>query len=199
MAHEMADVWKQIAAELGRLLKPYGFAKAGLSFIDKHNEEVVREVRIEKFRWNTPGHQRFQLKLSLYLATGNSGEFTFKGQDAHYSLVFQESAGYLWGEEAFLYLVPETLPDEAFFAELRLHVTHYIVPFLQQCTSIDAVIDVLEQENRKQGQNFFSATLAVALARLGRKEESRKHFRQCLGDLDSIRKFAELYGIHLDD
>lgn len=195
----MTYIWKQITDELGKLLKPHGFIKSGLGFISRQNEEVVRHVKIEKFRWNVPGHEKFQLLLSLYLATSPSGEFTFKGQDARYSLVFQKNAGYLWGEESFLYLVPEPPSNEVFFSELRFHVMHYVVPFLESCTSINAVIDVLERENWKLGQSFFSAALAVALARLGRLDESRRHFQQSLGDPESIRKLAGLYGVRLNE
>ncbi len=194
----MADVWKQIMAELGRLLKPYGFLKSGLGFINGHNKEVVRQISIEKFRWNTPAQQRFQLMLSLYLSTGDAGEFTFKGREARYSLVFSKSSGYFWDDEAFLYLVPGTLPDETFFAELQLHVDRDLIPVLQRCTGVHATIAFLEQENQKQGRNIFSSSLAVALARLGRKEESRRHFRQSLGDPEAIRRLAEHYGVSLN-
>lgn len=199
MTKEATHVWKQIAVELGRLLMPHGFKKSSLGFIDIQKEGIVRQLKVQKFLWNVPGQQRFQLILSLYLATGDSGEFTFKGRDDHYSLVFQKNSGYFWGEETYLYEAPQLMPDETFFGKFDIHFTRYIFPFLKRCTSIDDVIAVLEGENRKLGRNFFSLMLAIALARLGRKAESRKHFLEALGDQELIWQIAAVHGINLDD
>ena len=50
-------------------------------------------------------------------------------------------------------------------------------------------------ENKRLGANFFSAPLAIALARLGRTEESRKYFLESLGDREILRQMASGYGI----
>ena len=194
----MPNPWEQIAAEMTSLLRGHGFKRSGLRFTDVRDGGVVRQVSLLKFRWNVPGHQRFQIMLSLYLATGDQGEFTFGPSPRRYSLVFEKSSGYLRGDENFLYVVPPSLPDSSFLAQLRRDLTDDILPFLDCCTTTDMVIATLEQENQKVGRNIFSITLAVALARLGRIEESRLHFRKSVGDREAIRSLAGQYGISLD-
>jgi hypothetical protein len=193
----MPNVWKQIASELGSSLEPRGFRRSRLTFIDEQHPEVIRTIAIVKFRWNVPGQQRFQLVLSLYLATGQAGEFTFTGRQARYSLVFQKNVGYLWGDEAFLFLIPDVLPDETFSTQLRGVVEGRILTFLEGCTSIDGVVQALDEEDSKTGRNLFATQLGIALARLGRMEESRQHFLRAPGATESVRQLAVQYGVKL--
>lgn len=192
-----AEIWKQLLTDFSETLKPYGFVKAKLCFTDRTIPDVIRQVSIEKFRWNLPDRQQFNLILSLHLATGKEGEFSFKGHTAGYSLVFRKGLGYFLGDETSLFLLPNTLSDQVPITDLHRHVTNFLLPVLERCISRDAVIDFVEEENQKTGGHFFSAGLAIALARLGRIEESKRHFRQCPGDPATIAQMAERYGIDL--
>lgn len=193
----MPDVWKQVAEELNTLLAPLGFRRSGLRFVNTRNPEVVRTITVSKFRWNTPGDYRFQLVVSIYLATGDTGEFTFARCPGHYSIVFERSAGYLLDDEELLYRVPEPLPSEAFRERLRTDLEQRVLPFLESCDSIDSTVRVLDAEGRRSGQSLFSMQLAIALARLGRLEESRSFFLRTKGDPAIVRQVAAQYGIRL--
>lgn len=193
----MPDVWKQVAGELNTLLAPLGFRRSSLRFINTRNPEVVRTITVSKFRWNTPGDYRFQLVVSIYLATGDTGEFTFARCTGRYSIVFERSTGYLLDDEELLYRVPEPLPSEAFRERLRTDLEQRVLPFLESCDSIDSTVRVLDAEGRRSGQSLFSMQLAIALARLGRLEESRSFFLRTKGDPAIVRQVAAQYGIRL--
>lgn len=193
----MADVGKQVAGELNALLGPHGFRRSGLKFVNSRNAEAVRTITISKFRWNTPGDYRFQLIVSIYLATGDTGEFTFGGCAGRYSIVFERSAGHLLGDEALLYRAPEALPSEAFRERLKTDLEQRVLPFLASCDSIDSTVRVLDAEGRKSAQSLYSMQLAIALARLGRMEESRSFFLRTQGDPTIVRQVAAQYGITL--
>jgi hypothetical protein len=193
----MADVGKQVAGELNTLLGSHGFRRSGLKFVESRNPEVVRTITISKFRFNTPGDYRFQLIASIYLATGEQGEFTFAGRAGRYSIVFERSAGYLLGDEALLYRVPESMPSEEFRERLRTDLEQRVLPFLASCDGIDSTVRVLDAEGRKSAQSPYSMQLAIALARLGRLEESRSFFLRTQGDQTIVRQVAAQYGITL--
>jgi hypothetical protein len=193
----MKDFWKQLADELALILKPHKFKRSGLVFTYDNGADVIHTIAVGKYRWNTPERQRFQLDLAVYLATGRAGEFTFKGRDSHFSLVFTKNVGYFWGEENHLFDVPNT-DVQSLFVELRRRIANDVLPFVRRCTSIETVIDSLDQENRKQGRNIFSISLAIALARLGRIEESRKYFLQSIGNRETLAQMAQQYGVILD-
>lgn len=194
--------WKLIGAQLDRLLRPAGFRKAGLAFSDVQ-AEFVRDVRIEKYRWNTPAGMgfapQFSLMLSLYLAAGERGNHRFGKPPGTYSIVMQKNAGYLWGKENFLYSLPELASMDTLLAELAQHLDTYVLPFMAGCTSIDAIVASLEAENARLRENIFSTSLAMALARLGRLDASRRHFESSIGDRASIVQMARHYGIELEE
>jgi hypothetical protein len=175
------DVWSEIAAEIGRQLRPHGFAKRRNRFADASAPEVLKEIVLERFRWNTPGSRKFALTLNVSLAG---------------TLVLTKNVGFLWGDESYLFTVPDA-SLEPLFDELRLHVERDVVPFCRRCDSVDAVVAVLNELNARLGYPFFSATLAVALARLGRLDEARPYFAEMQGDPESIRTFARTFGITL--
>jgi len=191
----MADVWKQIAKELNTLLAPRGFQQSGLKFVNRVIPEVIRAVTVSKFRWNMPGDFRFQLIVSVYLATGDTGEFDFPGCAGRYSIVFERSTGDFVGDESLLYRVPAQLPLEELDERLRANLESRVLPFLDSCSSIDATIGALDKYGNTTGHRLFSMQLAIALARLGRVEESRILFLRTPGDESVVRQVAATYGI----
>ena len=52
------DAWKRIEAEPARVLVPAGFVRRGKRFVDRRAEPVVKEIAIERSRWNAPGRMR---------------------------------------------------------------------------------------------------------------------------------------------
>jgi hypothetical protein len=193
----MPDAWRWITGEIADIVRPAGFKRLRKAFVDLTVPDVPKQIAIERSRWNTPVSRRFALMLSIYLPARDAAGFAADGWKDHYTPVFHKNAGYLWGNEAFLYTVPDILPSEQLSGELRAHLTEHILPFFGRCTSIDAFVEVMDRENERLGKPFFSAGLAVALARLGRTDQSRKYFQQSIGDPEMIRKFAQSYGITL--
>jgi hypothetical protein len=194
----LAD-WKHVTSELATLLKGAGFERSGATFFRRQADGVVVQVTVEKFRWNVGLIRKFQLKLTIYLPDQSGHPFSLKDWHPHYTPLFGKSAGYLWGDEGSWFELPASLPDERFSAELRRRVCDDVLPFLARCDGIDATVAVLEEENARRGKPLFSAGLALALAKLGRKEQSRKHFEQSPGDRSAIRQLAAHYEIVLDE
>jgi len=192
----MPDVWTQVALELGKLLEPIGYRRSRLTFTNVTVPAVVRTIKIEKYRWNVGGDLRFQLILGIYLATGEVGEFAFKGAQSRYSIVFLQNAGVLWGDPTQLCQVPTALTQDA-FDPIRADVETRILPFLERCDSVDAVIRALDEAEAQVGWRPYSAPLAIALARLGRVDEARELFRRAPGDPEMVRTIAAQSGIEL--
>lgn len=190
-----SDIRRNIAAELSAILQGTSFTRVGNAFLDRSNPEVLKKIEIENYRWNTPIQKKFQLTVGIDLC---KAEDQARDSTADCFPVFRKNSGYLWGDETFLYELSPELPSQQIASELRHHLQNYVLPFFQKCDSVDGVINALHDENKKLGRNFFSAALAVALARLGRKQESKAFFRESIGDPEIIRLAAQAHGVDLD-
>lgn len=196
----MADsaIRRKLIAEVARILEESPFSRVGNSFLDLSSPEVLKRMEIEGYRWNTAFEKKFQIILSIDLCRPGTRKTSVRRSADHCFPVFRKNAGYLWGKETFLYVLRPPFRLEQPASELRHDIGHYMLPFFEKCDSIDGVIRTLREENKKLGRNFFSAALAVALARLGRVGESREFFLESMGDPEMIRKAARAYGINLD-
>jgi hypothetical protein len=196
--------WKLVMSDLATWLKPAGFQRSGATFV-RQEQGVAIEITVERFRWNVGTMRRFQLKLRIYLPDRIDRTFSAKDWHPHFSPVFGQSAGYLWGDANFWFELPASLPNEGFSAELRRRVEGYVLPFLARCTSFDSTVAVLDEENEGRGRGDFSFFLAEAMAKSGRTEQSRKYFRKCLElaynpeQASTIRQIAQRLGIELDE
>jgi hypothetical protein len=193
----MADVWTAILAEIAAALGGTGFRKKGHSFSDRTTRGVLKSIQLEKFRWNTAFERKFALKLRIDLADRDDADPSARDWSEHSTPVLVKNAGYLWNDENFLFRVPDSWPCASFSSTLRRHIREDVLPFFQRCSSFDAVVGDLKQENARLGANVFSTTLAIALARRGRLEESREFFLESPGDPAAIRAVASRYGIDL--
>jgi len=190
------EAWKRIDAELARVLVPAGFVRRGKPFVDQRARPVVKEIAVERSRWNVPGRRRFALLLTISVGDREARDYFAPDRDARYTPVFRKRTGYLRGEEALEFTVPED-GLEPLFAALDRHLEEDVLPFCRRIDSVEALIAVLEAENARLGEPFFSATLAVALARLGRLDEARKYFAEMQGVPENVRTFAARYGVQL--
>jgi hypothetical protein len=191
----MPDPWRWIGDQIADIVAPAGFKRSKSSFVDLTVPDVRKQITIERSRWNTPVWRRFALVVSIYLPDSDDAGPAPKDWKDHSTPVFHKNAGYLWGDEAHLCDVPDVVPSDELAAELRAHLTGHVLPFLQRCSSLDALLGVLDGENKRLGENFFSIALALALARMGRTEQSRKYFKESLGDPEDIRQMALHHGI----
>ena len=193
-----ADALAPIAAELARILAPHGFRRSGRRLRNTQVPDVVRDLTVEAFRWNLPGMRRFRLVIELYLATGETGEFSFPRLPGRYSLAFRIGDDALLGDAGAFRPVPDDATDPAFLADARQHITATVLPLLEAATSADAVVELVEAVERRAGVAFHAHQLAVALARLGRTALARELFHRGLGDREAVRLVAAQYGIELD-
>lgn len=195
----MTDSFRILAQELTNILRPHGFRASGLRWRNLTVPAVVRDLTVEKFRFNTPGHLRFRLMLDLYLATGEVGEFVFPRLPGRYTLAVRTSDGALRGEPEVYQPLPDDPAAPAFRAGLESHLRTQVLPLLDAATDVEAVERLAEELNRRVGQDVHAASLAVALARLGRQAAARAQFRRALGDPAALRAMAARQGIELDD
>lgn len=190
------DPWRWIHAQVGDILKPFGLVKRGKAFISDTKSEVVTQIVTQRSRFNSPMWKRFALFLLIDVADRDATRFT-RGQEAHYTPVFNKNIGYLWGDEAFMYTVPDVVPSSELAAQLRKHLVDHVMPLIRRCSSVEGLMSVVDAENRRLGANFFSMSLAIALARRGRMEDSRRYFQESLGDPELVRQAARGFGITL--
>lgn len=195
----MAHVLDPVAVELERILRPHGFRRVAWKYLNSEVSAVVRQIAIEKFRWNAPGMHRFRLLLKLYLATGAAGEFVFPSLPGRYSLVLEVGDGIFRDDESAFHLLPPDPADPAFLAGLRAMVEQDVLPFLDRATSLEGVVAPLEEASHRAGRDLHTVPLAIALARLGRTEESRFQFRRAAGDPEAVRAVAKHHGIDVDN
>jgi hypothetical protein len=193
-----ADALAPIAAELARILAPHGFRRSGRRLRSTQVPDVVRDLTVEAFRWNLPGMRRFRLVIEFYLATGEAGEFTFPRLPGRFSLAFRIGDDALLGDASVFRPMPDDATDPAFLAGVREHVTQTVLPLLDAATSVDAVVQLVEDVDRRAGAALHAHPLAVALARQGRAAQARELFRRGPGDREVVRLVAAQYGIDLD-
>src|SRR5262249_2820100 len=142
-------------SELAMLLKGAGFERSGTTFVRRQAEGVATQITVEKFRWNVGTLRRFQLRVTIYLPDQSARAFSLKDWHPHYTIVFGETAGYLWGDGNFWFELPSSLPNGRFSADLRRRVCDDVLPFLARCDGIDATIAMLEEKNEGCRRNFF--------------------------------------------
>jgi hypothetical protein len=194
------DLWKQVAAEITALLRPPGFRRSASVFYRQPGPGVAHTLEIRRFRWNVGELRKFQLFAGVYLADASGVRFSPKNWHPHHSAVFLRDVAYFKDQDLQLFDVPPRLPDPAFSEALRHSIQAELLPFFASTESVDAVVAMVERENRRRGLPLFSFLLAQALAKLGRRAESQKYFRESmrLGDPKLIRQMAALQGIELD-
>lgn len=193
--------WSPVADQLLALLQPLGFKRNKLTFTNRPNQDVVQTLRLVKYRWNAPGQNRFELMISLYVATGEAGEFSWPGppgRPQRFSIVTEVNVGRLWGDDAYLYSASAEPPDPELSRLLLTHFDQYIAPFLNACRTLDGILRTLSSLREPAGLNPYALSVAVVLARLGRLDESREYFRQVPGDRILVRQMAATHGVHLE-
>jgi hypothetical protein len=193
----MADPFRLLAAALTEVLRPHGFRAAGLRWRNVTVPAVVRDLSVEKFRFNAPGLLRFRLVLSFYLATGAEGEFGFPRLAGRYTLALQTNDAALRGEDGIFRLLPDPVAA-GFLSDLQREVAVSLLPRLEAATSVEAVEGLAAEAERRVGAGRHAAVLAIALARLGRTEAARAQFRRSPGEPGALRAMAARYGIDLD-
>jgi 2-phosphoglycerate kinase len=76
-------------------------------------------------------------------------------------------------------------------------IIQHLFPFYQKMKSLEDVLAFLLKENERMGRNEYSFRIAMMLAKAGKKEESKKYFRESIGMKDAIERTAASFGIDL--
>ncbi|MBN2444771.1 MAG: hypothetical protein JXJ04_25670 [Spirochaetales bacterium] len=75
----------------------------------------------------------------------------------------------------------------------------FMFPFYNKFTHLNDVIQYLIEENKRLNMCINSFRLAVIMAKLGRKEESKKFFKESIRVKEAIAQAARYHGIDLND
>ncbi len=180
------DRWRWVTTEIAKIVGSIGMVQNRNAFTYQSVPEVVSRIRIERARFNPPGFERFSLNLEIDVADLEATKFT---------TVVGNNIGTLWGEPGVEYMLPASVPSTELADRLRADLEQHVLPVIQRCTNIDAVIPVVDTVNHHLGRNALSMTLAMALARAGRLDESRTYFQQSLGDPEVVKKIASAFGV----
>ena len=190
-------IGRKYKEHIGPHLRNHGWIEMRSSYIAQNNE-IVHELAMERCRFNTHDRKQFKLILKMYVATEVRKKFTLKDWNHFYTLVFRKYIGYLWSNKRYMYILSDIEDWEKVFVQLKKHLSEYVFPLTRSLDSLDKLVTYLKGEHQRLGMNFFSYTLAIALARYGRLEESKAFFLESMGDVDVIEKTARNFGISLD-
>lgn len=185
--------------DIAPLLKESSYTTKGTSFY-KIEQDIVKYIDLEYFRWNSPQSLSFWFNIYLFY-----GDFT-KTTKIDRNTLFKEGAnlffrriGYLWSEENHMYQISNEISPNELSKQMQSDITDNLLPFFEEMSSLDSIISYLREENKKIGTNFYSLAIAIALAKAGRKEESRQYFQESPGIKEALIKTAAFYGIDIND
>jgi hypothetical protein len=188
-----------VRSELRAQLVPAGFERAGSMFIRRQPDEIVAQVEVAGYRWNVSPLRQFEVILGVYAGDGSGVAFAPKSWHPKFTLLIHRNVGALLDGKGRWFELPPDLPDEGLSSELRRCIEDSVLPFFARCNGLEATIATVASAFERSDGVKYPITSAIALAKRGRKEESREYFRRSPGDPDMIRKMAALYGISLDD
>lgn len=183
--------------EVADMLKTEGFIHRGNSFL-KETPPLVFELTLEKHRWNIGESIQFWIALKIYMSKEDAPRFTLNNWISNFSLIFAKRIGYLWGEEHYMYSFPADNYTKALNTQVQKNFDQYLFPLLHRISTLNDLMNYLDLENQKLGFNFFSFTLAIGLARIGKLEMAKKYFQQSIGDKMLIKKTAANFNIKLE-
>jgi hypothetical protein len=197
---EYKKIVKNIITEtLTPLYNTKGFLKTGNNFY-KPESGFIKYSDLEYFNWNT--QVSFSFWFNLHLVYGSFEEekkinnkiLLTKGD----SLFFKRT-GFLWDEENHMYSMTSAGDAGTLSGRIKKDFETRVFPFFNRFTDIEDVIRFLTDENKRLGRCEYSFRIAIVLAKMGRKEESKQFFSESIGMKEAIINAARHHGIELDE
>ncbi|RKH44262.1 DUF4304 domain-containing protein [Corallococcus sp. AB050B] len=183
--------------EVEPLLVSQGFQVHGRTYT-KAEPALGKLLKIEVSRWSTAHSLSFALQLGLFVGElAGEKKLTEKVLVTKAFGAYVVNVGALWGDPQAQYVLSGAVDPLELGERLRSDLLQRVLPFFERFHTADDVIAFLEAENQRIGTRDRSLAIAMVLARLGRKEESRAYFAQSEGDAEAIRRVARSYGIEL--
>jgi hypothetical protein len=191
---------KQITSEiLPPVCKEYSFTQKGDSFYRQKND-LVKNIDVEYFHWNTDISFSFWFNIGiLHWPYGENEDITKKKLLENGESMFFKRSGFLWNNENHMYTLRQTTNKDELQERIKEDFTEYVFPFFESFHNIDDVVRFLEEENRRLQRCEYSFRLAIFMARMGRKKESKKYFKESIGVKEAIVIAARYFGIDLSD
>jgi hypothetical protein len=186
-----------IKEEIKPLFVSEGFLNKNETFV-KMETDFIKYVQTENSRWNTASSFMFWFDINIFSGSfGNKRNIDLTCLLKDGDSLFCKRMGSLWNEENHAYEITPDTDLNKLSKKMQDDFTGYLFPFFNKMKNMEDVMAFLLNENTKLGRNEYSFRIALMLARSGKKEESKKYFRESVGVKEAIARTAKSFGIDL--
>lgn len=183
--------------QIAPLFQKNAFTGKGDSFF-KVEPEIVKFVELEYFRFNTSGVFFYWFNFYLFYGDFNAVKrINLKLLLTRGTCVLKKRIGYLWDEEQHMYQISSMTDPNELAGRMKGDIANRLLPFYETFHNLDDVLKFLLNKNQQRGNNEYSFTMAILLAKTGKKEESKKFLLESTAPREIIEKTAKVYGIDL--
>lgn len=193
MAEDIKEAFQHIKKQIADLLINAGFVKSKSVFIRKAAGLTIT-IQIIKSRWNSNAGIKFWIEIAIYgtMLPGLSEEALIAGK----TCLVRKNMGFYTNDENRAYVIDSNTDEQGLGREIVADLNAF-VSLCAKFNSVFDVVDFLKKENERIGRNLHSFLIAVTLAVLGYKEESRPFFIESEGDKAAIKNWANYYGVEI--
>jgi hypothetical protein len=166
-----------IGKQLSPFLSERGFLKRGNGFY-KNEGEVVKGITAERFRFNS--FAKYSFFLNVLIFGGNyrtTTTYTDKSLFANGMLLFSRNMGFFRNNDMYMYDIDPNEDASIVAEKIKSDLAAHVFPLFDDIMLVDDI------ERRVSPDNF---SFAIALSRLGRKDDSARFFRKSI-DVDAPR------------
>ncbi len=193
-------LYKMIKEEIKPLFIDHSFMPLGrknLAFY-KNENGIVKYCDLQSVERTNPRSLYFRFNIRLYLGNRENGaKMSKKYLGSNCLCMYHKQFGTMWGKDNFTYRIDQNINLPRLTEQVKNDLAVYTLPFFNKIKNLDDVVGMLAAENNRLGNKRHSYNIAVILAKLGRKEESRNYFLESEGRPAAVSKNADTYGVEL--